>query len=97
MTRRRQSIFTWEFGKFTKTIIHGKSRLPELSVTSTHSSTDAFFSLVKKSKTANCHLIFGKAFKVDRSAMATIENLDSESTPRFFPSSHHAYAFETEN
>lgn len=97
LTRRRQSIFTWAFGKFTKTIIHGKSRLPELSVKSTHSSTDAFFSLVKKSKTANCHLIFGKAFKVDRSAMAAIENLDSESIPCFFPSSHHAYAVETEN
>ena len=58
LTRRYQSIFTWDFGKFTKTILHGNSKLPELQVKSSQKNAEAFYSLVRKSQTADCHLIF---------------------------------------
>ena len=34
LSRRFQSIFTWDFGKYTKTILHGSSKLPEIQVKS---------------------------------------------------------------
>ena len=74
LSRRYQSIFTWAFGKFTKTIAHGKSRLPELLIKSCHSTVGAFYSLVKKSQTADCHMVFHAAFKVDRSDISQFEN-----------------------
>ena len=74
LSRRYQSIFTWDFGKFTKTILHGNSKLPELQVQSSLKNAEAFYSLVRKSNSADCHLIFNKAFKTDRSSMAREEN-----------------------
>ena len=47
LSRRHQSVFTWAFGKFSKTILHGKSKLPELLIKSSkNTSMDAFYSLV---------------------------------------------------
>ena len=68
-SRQRQSTFTWDFGKHIKTIIHGKSKLPELLIKSNKRKMDAFYSLVQTSQSANCHLNFCRAFSVDRSLM----------------------------
>ena len=58
-SRRFQSVFTWAFGKFTKTIIHGKSKLPELMIKSSHNNNmDAFYPLIQKSTTSDNHLVF---------------------------------------
>ena len=43
LSRRYQSIFTWAFGKFTKTIVHGKSRRSELLIKSCNSTVGAFY------------------------------------------------------
>ena len=90
LSRRYQSIFTWDFGKFTKTILHGSSKLPELQVKSSQKNAEAFYSLVRKSQTANCHLIFNKAFKTDRSSMTKEENKDMNNS-LFCCMTKHAY------
>ena len=74
-SKRHQSLFTWAFGKFSKTILHGKSKLPELFVQSgTHSNMDAFNSLVQKSTTSSNHLVFNTAIKMDRNQITTMAN-----------------------
>ena len=91
LSRRYQSIFTWAFGKFTKTIAHGKSRLPELLIKSCHSTVGALYSLVKKSQTANCHMVFHAAFKVDRSDISQFENAKYECDIQYSACNFEAY------
>ena len=80
----------FSFSKVTKTILHGSSKLPELQVKSSQKNAEAFYSLVRKSQTADCHLIFNKAFKADRSSMTQEENEDMNKS-LFCCMTKHAY------
>ena len=46
LSRRKQSLFTWDFGKFCTTIIHGTSKLPELTIKTKPDKIETFNSLV---------------------------------------------------
>ena len=69
MSRQKFSILTWAFGKFTKTIDHGKSRLSEMLVRCTKDTVGAFTSLVETSKTASNHLVFQTSIRRDRQVL----------------------------
>ena len=80
-SRRYQSVFTWAFGKYSKTIAHRKSKLSELLVKSNiNNTTDAFYSSVQKLSTSDNHLVFHAAFKNDRKIINQVKNneLDKE-------------------
>ena len=77
LSRRCQSVLTWKFGKFSKTIIYGGNKLPELLVKSgTNNTMEAFYSPVHKSNTENIHLDANTALKMDRNHMNTMEDND---------------------
>ena len=97
LSRRFQSIFTWAKGKFTKTITHGKSRLPELLIKSSHNTVKAFYSLVQKSKTANCHMVFTSAFKSDRHDLSTFEDIKHQNNFEYDLCTCKAYANDVMN
>ena len=95
LSRRHESLFTWDFGKFSKTIIHGKSKLPELLLKSGVDTTmEAFYSLVKKSTISDNHLVFHAAFKNDRATITTMETKFSEQNHGYNKSSQDAYNAE---
>ena len=92
LSRCHQSLFTWNFGKLSKTIIHGKSKFPELRVKSGADSTmEVFYSLAKKSTTSDNHLVFHAAFRTDRSISNTVENKLSDQNLDYCESSPAAY------
>ena len=96
LSRRQKSVLSWAFGKFSKTILHGKSKLPEILVKSgENSSMGAFYSLVQKSTTSGNHLVFSTAFKNDRHDMVNMErkNVDNE----FDSSENSAMAYMNED
>ena len=76
--------------------MHGRSKLPELQAKSTQKNAEAFYSLVRKSHTSDCHLIFNKAFKVDRSEMSKLEDIDSEDDPLFCCTTSQVYEVDNE-
>ena len=73
-SRRHQSLFTWNLGRFSKTIIHGKSRLPELIIKSAEDSIAALSSIISKSKTDDRQLAFHLAFTIDRTSLKKDED-----------------------
>ncbi len=97
LSRRHQSLFTWAFGKFSKTILHGKSKLPDLLIKSgTYSNMNAFYSLVQKSTTADNHLVFNTAIKMDKKQITDMENNDLSQGSVYNATSPVAYSNEEE-
>ena len=44
--KNKNSIFTWDFGKYKKKIAHSENGLPELEIQDGFSKLDGFFKIV---------------------------------------------------
>ena len=74
LSRRTQSTFTWDSGKFCKTIFHGPSKIPEMLVNTSKDSIASFNALVSKSKSSDTHLAFQSVLPNERNQVAKDED-----------------------
>ena len=74
LSRQKESIFTWAKGAFSKTIQHGKARLPEMSIRTVKDNVAAFHALVTKAATPDNYLRLHSALLTDRRHLSATEN-----------------------
>ena len=74
LSRKTQSTFTWDFGKYCKTIIHGPSKIPELSVRTSKDPIESFNALVSKSTSNQKHLAYHSVVSRERTSISKAED-----------------------